>query len=127
VSGSGPIIAWWISVPLAGLLMAVIVAHVMSLQRPEVPASRRRIRSAAGVLMLLLTPLLAFALSHPIASRPRSMAIAWLGVVVLLAVIVGLAWLDAFNNLRLYRKAKRLLLEEALQRPGGGAERDAGG
>ncbi len=112
-AAAGAIIPWWISVPLAGLVMAVLIAHLVALQGPEVPASRRRIRTASGLLMFVLAPLMAYAVSIAGPQSPRAMTMAWLAVLLLLVMVVGLAWLDVANNLRLARLARRELQEEA--------------
>ena len=49
--------------PLAGVVLLVIGAHVVSQQREGVPAKRRRIRTASGLLMMIVTTLLAWALA----------------------------------------------------------------
>lgn len=110
---AAPVLPWWVSVPLCGLTMGVLIAHLMALQRPEVPASRRRIRTASGLLMFLLAPLLAFAVSVAGPHAPRVMTLAWLAVVMLLTLVVALAWVDVLNNFRLLRRARQALADEA--------------
>ncbi len=52
----------WVVLPLAGLTLLVTAAHVLALQTSDLPSRRRRLRTAAGVLMMLVTGLLAYAL-----------------------------------------------------------------
>jgi cobalamin biosynthesis protein CobD/CbiB len=111
--GGSVILPWWLSVPLSGMVMAMLIWHVMALQKPGIPASRRRIRTTTGVLMLLLTPLIAFALSVATPDRPRVMTLAWSGVLLLVGLVMVLAWVDVINNLRLYQREKRELRAEA--------------
>jgi hypothetical protein len=98
----------WLVLPMAAVVLLVLAAHVNSLQTPEVPSSRRRIRSASGVLMMFVTALLAYAFGI-VSPRvnPRMFVIAWTSISALLMMVVMLAGLDMVNTLRLHREAKR--------------------
>ncbi len=94
----------WVAVPAAAVVMFVVAGHVLAMQqtRTHMPASRRRIRTANGLLMLMVAPLLAYALSNgPGTDQPRPMAVLWLLILAMLVMVVGLALLDALNTLRL--------------------------
>lgn len=71
------------------------------------PASRRRIRTASGLLMMVVAPLLAHAISTgPGTDQPRPMAVLWLVILFMLCMVVGLAALDLLNTLRLSRHGR---------------------
>ncbi len=94
----------WLAVPLAMALMFLVAGHVLAVQRTPMPASRRRIRTASGLLMMVVAPLLAHAISTgPGTDQPRPMAVLWLLILSMLGMVVGLAVLDLLNTLRLAR------------------------
>lgn len=104
------LVSAWVAVPVAAALMFMIAGHVLALQRAssELPASRRRIRTANGLVMLVLAPLLAYALSNgPGTDQPRPMAALWLLILSMLVMVVGLAAMDVLNTVRLARAARR--------------------
>ncbi len=119
----------WVAVPLAAGLMFVVAGHVLSTHRAgfEMPASRRRIRTANGLIMLLVIPLLAHGVSSgPGTDQPQPMAFLWLLIVALLGLVIGLALLDVVNTLRLARRA-RADLRAALGTGSGWRGRAGGG
>lgn len=130
----------WIGVPLAALTMLIIAVHAAGLTRAAMPESRRRIRLVNGMLMLVTTPIVAYAFSVATPSRQREFLLVWMAVISLLALIVMLALLDMLNNARLHRRARvelrrqiretRAELVAALasgRRSGRHAERDGNG
>ncbi|MFN0012573.1 MAG: hypothetical protein ACKVS8_13120 [Phycisphaerales bacterium] len=97
----------WVAVPLAMALMFLVAGHVLAVQRTPMPASRRRIRTASGLLMLVVAPLLAHAISTgPGTDQPRPMAVLWLFILSMLGMVVALALLDLVNTLRLARHGR---------------------
>lgn len=122
-----PMLPWWVVVPLAGLTMLVVAWHTLRLRDADIPASRRRIRTANGLLMLAFVPVLAFAVGVANPGQPRTFALAWVGVIVLLIVIITLAGLDMLNTLRLYRAAREELARQTRAALGArGPARDGG-
>lgn len=118
------IIPTWAAVVLCVPTMLVLAAHVLSLQRVEMPSSRRRIRTVNGLLMLTLAPLLAYAAGVVGTGSGKAFALAWMSVLALVGMVVALALIDAANNVRLYRHARAELQREMAeeraraQRPG---------
>lgn len=104
----------WLIAPLAAVTLLLIWAHLSTMARTQMPASRRRIRSVNGLLLLMLPPLMTYALSIASPQRPTPFVMAWCAVAALLALIVMLAALDAANTLRLHRRALRELRLQAL-------------
>lgn len=106
---SGPLVPAWIALPLAGLVVLVLAAHMQAMARAEMPASRRRIRTATGWLMLVTTPLTGYAFGVASTADPRGFVLVWLTVAGLLAIIILLACLDILNSRRLERREGRAL------------------
>jgi len=137
--GGGGGLPWWVVVPLTAVVMLTIAAHVLAVQSAEMPASRRRIRLANGMLMLVTTPMLAFAVTVSHRGSPRAFAAAWVLVMALLAMIVFLALLDIANTVRLNARERAALGREAAEalardaararaeRSGGGGRGGVGG
>lgn len=101
----------WAVIPMAIVTLLAVAAHVRALAEEGVPASRRRIRSANALVMLLAIPIGAYAIgiAQPQTDQ-RRFVFAWTLLAALLLVITGLALLDMLNTYRLYRKSKRELL-----------------
>lgn len=109
----------YITVPLAGLAMIVIAAHMVILERSGERGVRRRIRISNGWVMLINTPLIAagFSLVDP-SVRPRMFLIVWTTIIGLVAITLLLAAADIANtaaqsrrSLRDLRDARRAMLE----------------
>lgn len=108
VLGAGLLPAWFVA-PVAGLGMLVLAAHILALHRSPQPASRRRLRTASGMVMLLTLPLLAYAFAVATPARPGAFVTAWTAVGAMLALVTVLATADMMNSLRLHRRAVREL------------------
>lgn len=111
----GPtILPFWFVGPLAGLTMLVIAGHLIAMRdaRARIPASRYRIRSVNGGIMLVAVPMLACAFAVVPTDRPRAFLLIWSACVGLLVVVVALALLDAINNARLGLIETRRLHDE---------------
>lgn len=111
-NSSGPMLTPWIVMPIAAVLLIVIGTHLNSLASAPMPASRRRIRVVNGWLMLLTTPLAAYAFAMAAPSNTRLFVLVWLAVVGLIGIIVMLALMDLLNTQRLYRGVRRELNRE---------------
>lgn len=111
-NNSGPLLTPWVVMPIAGVLLIVIGAHLNALAAAPMPASRRRIRVVNGWLMLLTTPLAAYAFAMATPSNTRLYVLVWLAVVGLIGIIVMLAVMDMLNTQRLYRTVQRELTRE---------------
>lgn len=109
---SGPLVPAWIALPLAGLVVLILAAHMQAMARADMPASRRRIRTATGWLMLITTPLTGYAFGVASAADPRGFVLIWLTVAGLLAIIILLACLDILNSRRLERREGRALAQQ---------------
>lgn len=109
---STPLTPAWLVLPMAVVVMLILAGHCQALQRAEMPDSRRRIRTAGDLLMLGVTPLLAYAFAIDRGDDPRTFVIVWAMIVGLLALIILVATIDAANNMRLARKMRDRLRRE---------------
>lgn len=95
--------------------MIIIAAHLVAMRdsRASIPASRYRLRTVNGGIMLATAPLLAAAFSVVPTSNQRLFVIVWFACIGLLGLVVIIAVLDAINNARLMVIQRRRLREEA--------------
>jgi len=112
---TAPILPVWLVAPMAGVTMLVLAAHVASLRSTPMPHSRKRIRTANGVLMMFATPMLAFVFGAATPSEADEFVIGWTIVSVMLSMILMLAVLDMLNTARLHRAELRRIRREALK------------
>lgn len=99
---------------MAAMTLLVIAGHLTALGAANgMPTSRRRIRTACGAVMMLTTCALAVAFGAVRPDDPRLFTLAWTVSVMLLAMVLGLAGLDAINNLRLGRLQRRRIRRAA--------------
>ncbi|MBL8991664.1 MAG: hypothetical protein JNJ48_08820 [Phycisphaerae bacterium] len=103
---NGPIASPWVAVPVVSVAMLLVAAHVLAIQRVPMPSSRRRIRTANGLLMLVALPLLAYAVSVVPPADKRPFVLAWMSVMILVSMVLGLALVDIANNIRLFARAR---------------------
>ena len=112
LAAGGPIVDGWMVIPVCALAMLATAAHVWAVQRVQMPASRRRIRTVTGLVLLVMWPLLAVARSGVDASDRRRFVLVWMGVIGLLVMAIALAVLDVLNSARLAVREKRELMRE---------------
>lgn len=110
LAAGGPIVDGWVTIPVCALAMLATAAHVWAVQRVEMPASRRRIRTVTGLVLLVMWPLLAIAMSGVDASDRRRFVLVWMVVIGLLVMAIALAVLDMLNSARLAVRAKQELM-----------------
>ena len=120
--------------PAAGTIPPALAAAVwilwysMRLGAGEVSQSRRRIRQASLIVMFLSLPLLVSALSFIDPARsPRAYVMAWLGVMVGVAMVLLAAGIDLLNTWRLERRQRRWHLSEDAAAMAGAARRAGAG
>lgn len=117
---AGSLLPAWAVVPIAAAAVVVLAAHVLAIQQSPMPARRRRIRTANGLLMMLISSLLAYALGvAPTISNPttnpeaaRNFLIVWSAIMALLSLVIALAALDVAHTARLAVTDRRRLREE---------------
>ncbi len=100
--------------PVAILAVLVIAAHLAALHADHTVAlSRKRIRTANGVVMLITSIVLAYAFAFAPVADPARFAIAWGAAIMLLTVVLALSSIDALNNVRLSRLQRRRVKKAA--------------
>ncbi len=104
-----PLVPAWVAVPLGALTLIMLAAHMRALAVADMPESRRRIRTANGWVMLLATPVTAYAFGVATPADPRLFLLSWLAVAGLLAIVLLLAAIDIMNTGRLSLDARQEL------------------
>jgi 4-amino-4-deoxy-L-arabinose transferase-like glycosyltransferase len=113
VSGQG-VLPSVVVVPMAGLAVLVVTAHLVAMHSADdVPVSRRRIRTVAGIVMLFTSVLLAYAFSYVRPDDPARFTTVWTAAIMLLTAVLALGGLDAVNNVRLARLQRRRVRRSA--------------
>lgn len=102
-----PMAPTWLVLPLAAVTLLLLAGYILSLRSESVPPKRRRIRTANTLLMMLATPLIAYAFGIVPPANARMFLLAWLAITGLLAIIILLAGLDALYSVRLHREQRR--------------------
>lgn len=119
IASDSPILPAWLVIPAAAATMLLIAGHVLAMHSVRMPPSRRRIRTANSLLMLLIVPLLAYALAIASARDEREFVLVWLTVIGLLWIVVMISAIDVLNTLRMHvaeRRALRRRMRETLRR-----------
>lgn len=97
-----------LTLPAAAVLLVVVAGHLLATMHRTEPASRRRIRTANGFVVLVTIPLLAMGFSVIDPDRyPTEWLLVWLAAIALLSINVGLALLDIANTIRLTLRSRR--------------------
>ncbi|MFG0284425.1 MAG: hypothetical protein ACF8R7_08390 [Phycisphaerales bacterium JB039] len=102
-----PIAPAWLALALGMITLIVIAGHLIALRSADMPESRRRIRTASGVVIMLATPLVAYALGIVTPAQAKAFTLSWSAVMGLLGLILILAMLDIANNARIYHRQRR--------------------
>lgn len=119
----------WVVAPIGCGALILTAAHILALQNSDAPPRRKRIRTVNGLLMMLVTSLLCWALGvAPVVSNPattpadaRTFLLVWSAIIALVALMVALAGLDVAFTARLALAERRRLRREL--RSGGRAAR----
>lgn len=101
-----PLLPAWVVLPVAAIMLLIVATHLMLLLKSDMPASRRRIRTLNGWIMLFLVPIGAAAFGVVTPSDPRLFLLIWIVVILMLFLLIGLALLDMVNTTRLYRQER---------------------
>ena len=115
-----PIAPPWLALTLGMVTLVVVAGHLIALRTAEMPESRRRIRTVSGVVILMATPLVAYAFGIVTPAEAKLFTLAWSAVMGLLGLILILAALDIVNNGRIYRQQHRAMRAQMRQQFGRG-------
>ncbi|HMN40764.1 MAG TPA: hypothetical protein PKE29_07935 [Phycisphaerales bacterium] len=120
ITAASTILPGWVVIPIAGVVLVVTARHVLRVETSGLDPVRRRVRIANGLLMMLVTTLLAYALglapevkdaaSHP--GEAKAFIAVWVGILGLLGVVVVLAVIDAVGTVRAGMRMRRQLRGE---------------
>jgi len=103
------LLAAWGVYPAGMAVLVVLALHVASLGRSTMPASRRRIRTANGILMMLAVPVLSFALAGVAPADRIVFVVAWTLVAAMVVLMGLMAVADTVNTLILAREERARL------------------
>ncbi|MBN8599264.1 MAG: hypothetical protein J0L78_16445 [Planctomycetes bacterium] len=103
---STPLLPAWVVLPVAALMLLVVAVHLLLMLKSEMPASRKRIRTLNGWIMLFLVPVGAAAFGIVSPGEPRLFVLTWSIVIAMLLLLIGLAVLDMVNTTRLYQRER---------------------
>lgn len=109
----GPVAPAWLVLSIASLILLAVTIYTVAIQRSQMPASRRRIRTANGVMMFVLISFLSYALLLPVETSHRVFVLTWMGVIGLVAVTFLLALLDMLNTARLFTAERAAVAKES--------------
>jgi hypothetical protein len=97
----------WFVLPLSALALLVVAGHWVALGRADMPMTRKRLRSANGLVMLFSIPVLAYSFGIADTAQPRRFVLAWMLSAGLLVIVLALAGLDLLYTLRLALAERR--------------------
>jgi hypothetical protein len=115
-----PIAPPWLALGLGMVTLVVVAGHLIALRSAEMPESRRRIRTVSGTVILIATPLTAYALGIATPADAKAFTLSWSAVMGLLGLILILAFLDMANNARIYSQQRRDVRESLRKATGSG-------
>jgi hypothetical protein len=111
-----PVAPRWVVLPLAVLSLLVIALHWVQLAKAQMPAARKRLRTACGLVMMISVPVFAYAFAIASPARPREFVLSWILASSLLLIILLLAAADLFITAAEARREHRRLIREVLTR-----------
>ncbi|MCL4210759.1 MAG: hypothetical protein HRU76_03740 [Phycisphaeraceae bacterium] len=86
------------------IVMLSVAWYWRRLDAPDVPETRRRIRRASMIVMLIATPLFVYGAGFADhRADPQRYAVIWAGAISLLLLVIFAAFIDMLNNLRIHR------------------------
>ena len=96
-----------VTIPLALVIGASVLSYWQRLGQTGVPESRRRIRRASIVLMLVALPVFVRALSFVDPDvHPTDYVVTWLLALVLIGLVLVTAGIDVVDTLRLHVRSR---------------------
>lgn len=99
------LLPWALTVPIAIVFGIAILWYWIALDKPDVPASRRRIRRASMIVLLVSLPVFVRVLSfisHQ--SNPSQFVIIWSMLLLLVLLLVITAIADVVNTMKIHRE-----------------------
>ncbi len=103
---------WWFVLPVAAVTLLVVAGHWIALARSDMPAGRRRLRTANGLVMMMSVPVLAYGFGGVDTADHRRFVLAWMAASGLIVIVIALAGLDLLATFVFARKAHKKLMDE---------------
>jgi hypothetical protein len=104
-----PLLPWWLTMSLGALVLLILARYLLALGGADMNARRKRIRGANTILMMLVTPLVAYGFGVATPSRARAYVFVWVLICSLLFMIILLALVDMLDSVRVHRVQVREL------------------
>lgn len=111
---AGPVAPAWVVLPLAAIALIVIAVHWVQLAKADMPATRKRIRTACGAVMMLCVPVFAYAFGVASPSKPREFVLAWMLASSMLLIVLLLACVDLLHTASEAKRERARLHAELL-------------
>ncbi len=105
-----------VSIPIALICAVWIVWYWRRLGRPDVPESRRRIRRASMLVMIVTLPIMVRGVSFVDETSPIDFVVAWGMIILLILLLLVVAAIDLWNNLRLHQQYLEQVSSESAAR-----------
>lgn len=102
----------WFVLPVAAVALLVTAGHWIALARAEMPAGRKRLRTANGLVMMLAIPVLAYGFGAVDTSDHRRFVLTWMAASGLIIIVVTLAALDLCSTIVFAHQTRRQLLAD---------------
>lgn len=119
-----PLLPAWLTIPVGAVVLIILAGHLLALHMTQtngggsggssggagaMPAKRRRIRMTSNALMMLVAPMLSYALGIATPAQARLYVLVWVTIAAMLFLIILLAMLDLTHTMRLHREQLREL------------------
>ncbi|MEX2217797.1 MAG: hypothetical protein WD749_03475 [Phycisphaerales bacterium] len=104
-----PLVPWWLAISAGAVMLLVLARYLLALGGAEMDARRKRIRTANTILMMLVTPLVAYGFGVATPSRARAYVFVWVLICSILFMVIMLALLDMLHSVRLHRAQMRAM------------------
>lgn len=111
----GVMVTPWVTIPLAAVGMVLLAGYTLAIQRDDVPAARKKVRTALGVLNMFIIAAFAYGVSVANPADRKAFAVVWLLVVGLVSCSVLLALLDAAITVRIAVRERRIEAQRAAE------------
>jgi hypothetical protein len=121
ITNAGPLAPVWLVIPIAILTLLVVAGHVVALEKADMPASRRRIRTVNGLLMMFTIPLAAYAFGIASPARQRLFVMVWVLVIGLVLIVLFLAVVDLLNTWLITLSERREMARQIAEARAAGA------
>ena len=107
-----PLLPAWLTIPVGAVVLLILAGHLLALHAAKMPPRRKRIRLVSNALMMLVAPLLSYALGIVTPAQSRLYVLVWVVIAAMLFMIILLALLDLTHTMRLHREQLKELRQK---------------